>query len=359
MTERRARDLILAPASCRGSEGLGRRPALHGRGDLRNPIVCAAVLLALTGCIPDPGTAPLGDAERSWTHALLAARRVGWPYPPIGRIRDILEKAQPPGAARILCDLTYDLADTRTDPEASVAVVAACAEALAAGAEGDPVAASVQLQARAGYPPEVMARTALLLKEAHAKGLDLKDFVRVLDRATVFRTPAWTALQFLKDLLESSGEVPVPKQVDVFEEALGRKGRHLEAQAVLASFREAVRGGFPADDLSRACIRKLRRGLPPSELPAFLAEAANWPAPPLPRPVALRLAAAGLAHGLPDEEVAAFGGYVARNSMDARDALLLAARLEANVRAGLRGRALLEETLENFSGATPSTPSAR
>ena len=238
-------------------------------------------------------------------------------------------------------------------------IVRACADALAAGAAGDPVAASVQLEARTGYPPEVIQKTAELLNEAHRKGLDLKDLVRVLDRASVFRTPAWTSLQFLKDLLESSPAIPLVSQVDLFEEALGRKGRHLEAQAVLLSYREAVREGFPSGDLARGCIRKLRHGMPPSEIPAFLAEALKWPLPPLPRTDALRLIAAGLAHGLPDEEVAAFGGFVAKNSMDERDGRILAARLEANVRGGMQGRFLLAETLENFSGATPSAPAAR
>ena len=120
-----------------------------------------------------------------------------------------------------------------------------------------------------------------------------------------------------------------------------------------------MREGFPPEDLCAACRRKLRRGMAPAQLPIFLQEMARWPGGILPRAHAQRLIAAGLAHGLPDEEVASFGGFVARNSMDERDAVILARRLEENLRRGRRGRILLAESLEDFSGAIPSEPSAR
>ena len=318
-----------------------------------------ALLLTLlcASCAPDPGTVPLGEAERSWVRALRSARQAGWSYSEIGRMRALIEQAGP--AQRDLCNITYDLADCRIDPAGSFGVLAACAEALAAGVPGDPLSAAVQVEARASFPAEAMVQTAGLAREARAMGVDPALFARVLDRAAVFGTPPWTAIQFLKDILAASKEAPAECQADLFEEALGRRGRHLEAQTVLAAYREAVRDGLPPKDLSVACRLRLRRGVAPAALAAWLKEIRGWPSPPISRGQALRLIAAGLARGLPDAEVAAFGAFLARNTIDARDAAILGERLEANVRAGLGGTRLLAETLENFSGARPTGPAPR
>lgn len=321
-----------------------------------------AISLALltSSCAPAPPVAtPLGAAERSWSRALHAARQAGWPYARIGAMRVVVEQAQPDTAPRFLCDILYDLADNRVAVEEALGVLGASAEALQLGTPGDPLAAAVQLGARAGYPDDVLVQTARVLAEAQARHADPEDLVRVLDRAAVFKTPAWTALQFLKDIVASSDTVPAGAQVALFEEALGRKGRHLEALSVLKAYRMAVADGLPPLDLCSACRRKLRTGLAPSALPAWLVEVARWPVPPLSRPDALRLIGTALAHGLPDDEVASLGGFIARSTMDARDATLLAKQLEDGIHRGLKGRPLLAQVLESFSGARPSEPLPR
>jgi hypothetical protein len=324
------------------------------------PAWLAILFLATPSCAPTPPVAtPLGAAERSWNRALHAARQAGWSYARIGAMRVMVEHSQPDTAPRFLCDILYDLADNRVTVEEALRVLAASAEALQEGTTGDPLAAAIQLGARAGYPGDVLVQTAQVLAEAQAHQANPEDLVRVLDRAVVFRTPAWTALQFLKDIVASADTVPAQAQVDLFEEALGRKGRHLEAQAVLKAYREAVTDGLPPGDLSSACRRKLRTGLPPSALPAYLKEVIRWPVPPLSRPDALRLIGTALAHALPDDEVASLGGFIARSTMDARDATILAGQLEDGIRRGLKGKALLSQVLENFSGARPSEPLPR
>ncbi len=319
-----------------------------------------SLALLIPACAASPPVATrLGPAERSWNRALHAARQARWPYARIGAMRVMVEQAQPDTAPRFLCDILYDLADNRVAVEEALGVLGASAEALKAGIPGDPLAAAMQLGARAGYPGDVLVQTARVLAEARAHQARPEDLVRVLDRAAVFKTPGWTALQFLKDIVASADAVPAQAQVDLFEEALGRKGRHLEAQAVLKAYREAVADGLPPLDLCGACRRKLRTGLVPSALPAWLAEVSRWPVPPLARSDALRLIGTALAHGLPDDEVASLGGFIARSTMDARDATLLAGQLEEGIRRGLKGKALLVQVLENFSGARPSEPLPR
>ena len=323
-------------------------------------LLALLLLPLLAACAPEEaGPAPLGEASRSWDRAFRRGRDRDWRFEDLDRLKGLLEAA-PPAGRRALCDAAYDLADVGLEAGPALTVLQACAEALGRGASGDPLAAAVQLQARADWPADAMVQTVSLMARVQSSGGDPADLVRVLDRATVFGTPAWTALQFLKDMEISRAEVPLGAQADLFEEALGRKGRHLEAQAVLNAFREAVRGGLPAKDLSAACRRKLRIGMSPARLPAWLGEVAQWPSAPLPRPRALKLVAAGLACGLSDEEVAAFGPFIARSVLDAKDAGVLADRLEGNLRQRkLRGKALLEETLADFSGARPSEPAGR
>ena len=322
-------------------------------------LALGALLLAasLPACAPEVGTAPLGDAELSWARALRRAREAGWPYPLIGRMRGAIEET--PAAARPLCDIVYDLADGRIEPEPALEVVRACGAVLAAGTPGDPVAAAVQLESRADYPAEPLLQTVALLGEVHAGGQAPDPLVKALERAAVFKAPAAATLQILRDMAAARDAVPLVDQADLFEEALGRRGRHAEADAAVAAFRQAVREGLPSADLSAACRRRIRTGMQTSRLPGWLREVQAWPVPPLSRPSALRLIAAGLAYGLPDEEVAAFGGFVARSSLDAADAEVLAVRLEANLRRKLRGRALLDGTLEGFSGASSRAPADR
>ncbi len=320
----------------------------------------ALLLLTLASCTSSgPAPSSLGEASRSWERAFRRGREADWSFGDLEALRLIVAGTPEPGR-RPLCDVAYDLADARVEAPAAVTVLKACDEALAQGAAGDPLAAALQLEARAAWPVEAMIQTAGLMARVQASGNRTEALVRVLDRATVFHTPAWTALQFLKDMETSLDTVPLEAQADLFEEALGRRGRHLEAQAVLAAFRDAVRGGLPAGDLASACRRKLRLGMSPARLPGWLGEIAQWPVPPLPRSRGLALVAAGLACGLPDEEVAALGPFVAKSAMDAKDAGILADRLEENLRhKKLKGKPLLEGTLADFSGARPSEPVVR
>gem|GEM_PF-6015326 len=318
-----------------------------------------ALTLILSSCVPEAAPpSDLGDDGRSWERAYRRGREADWSFADLETLRGMVEKS-PAAGRRPLCDIAFDLADARFAAPEALSVLEACAKALSQGAAGDPLAAAVQLEARAAWPPAAMSQTAALLARVQAAGGRTEDLVRVLDRATVFRTPSWTSLQFLKDMEESLSTVDLDAQADLFEEALGRRGRHLEALTVMTAFRDAVRSGLPARDLSAACRRKLRLGMSPARLPGWLAEVAQWPVPPLGRPRALVLAAAGLACGLSDEEVAALGPFVARSSRDAEDAAVLADRLEACLRRGLKGRPLLEETLADFSGARPAEPAAR
>ena len=342
---------------------------------MRRAAAATALALALSACGPAaPTPSGLGQDERSWERAFRRGREADWGFAELETLRRQIVEA-PPAGRRALCDAAYDLADARTEAAQALSILDACATALAQGAGGDPLAAAVQLEARDAWPAEAMVQSIALLARVDARGRQLaardpklqegpagihpQDLVRVLDRATVFHTPAWTALQFLKDMEASLDLIRLDAQADLFEEALGRRGRHVETQAILAAFREAVSGGLPAKDLSAACRRKLRLGMSPARLPGWLGEVAQWPVPPLERPRALRLAAAGLACGLPDEEVAALGPFVARSALDADDAGVLADRLEEGLRRGLKGQPLLEETLAGFSGARPSGPTTR
>lgn len=317
--------------------------------------------LAVLGllCAACAASTPQDAGDRSWDRALRAARRAAWPYARIGAMRERLDRVPEAGARRDLGDILYDLAEARVPPEDALRILDAAAAALAAGAPGDPLAAALQIGARAGYPAEALIQTAALVAEAPGRGVAPPDLVRMMDRAAVFGTPPWTVLQFLKDLLASADRVPAGPQADLFEEALGRKGRPLEAQLVLQAYREAVLGGLPPVEMASACRRKIRRGMAPAAMPAWLTEVARWPVPPLAREDGLRLVGIGLAYGLPDDEVAGLGGFVARGAMDARDAKVLAARLEDHIRRGLRGKELLATALEGFSGARPAAPSPR
>lgn len=319
----------------------------------RFPWAAVLLLAACGGCGAVPGgRVDLGDAERSWARALRAGRQAGWPYDRIGTMRQEIERSR---EARALCDAMFDLADNRIPAPESLEILRAAAQAAEGGTPADPVAASVQLMARSRYPWEVQVQALAVLPKVK----DPEALVKVLDRAVVFGTEAWTTLQFLKELRDAEALAPLSVQAALFDEALGRRGRPLEAQAVLACFRDGVREGLPAEDLAAAFRRRIRRGAAPDRLERLLKDALAWPGPPLERTRALRLVSAGLAHGLPDEEVAALGPFVARSSLDARDAEVLADRLEAGIRSGLEGRELLARVLEDFSGARPAAPAAR